>query len=139
MEINPDSPLLNSSKKKIGTKYGDWSGIVLWGFHDRLKLWLVKCKTSNVEYYKEKHDFCSWTRVDLSELANAPFSNPSNDPQATNFKNFMGDQVKQGFTDMKTVESFIKCFLHLMEPKTNEPFKTVMWPPTKQLKQILVV
>lgn len=40
---------------------------------------------------------------------------------------------------MKTAESFIKSFKDVLDPKTNETFKTVMWPPIRQLRQIPIV
>lgn len=91
----------------------------MWGFHDKLNVWVVKRKSGNVEYYKEKHDFSSFTRVDLSELANAPFSNPSNDPQATKFKKFLENQVKRQFDGMKIAGSFVKHFKDMLDPTTN--------------------
>lgn len=47
--------------------------------------------------------------------------------------------MKKCFTDRKTVESFIKSFLNVLDPKTNEPIKTVMWPPTNQVRRIPIV
>ena len=49
--------------------YGDRSGIISWGFHDPLNMWIVRRKSGNTELYKDRHDFNSWTRVDLSELS----------------------------------------------------------------------
>ena len=37
--------------------------------------------------------------IDLSELANAPFVNPCNDPKEIKFKLFLENQLKKGFTD----------------------------------------
>lgn len=102
-------------------------------------MWFVKRKSSNVEYYKEFHDFDSWIRVDLSELANAPFANPSGDPKVTHFKLFLEDQVKKGFPSMKTEESMIKRIPDVLDPKTIQPFQTMLWPPTNQVRQILVL
>ncbi|CAI9282244.1 unnamed protein product [Lactuca saligna] len=46
-------------------------------------------KSGKVEYYNHQNYFCSWTRVNLGELADAPFHNPSNDPRATDFTSFL--------------------------------------------------
>lgn len=90
----------------------------------------------NPEYYKDTHDFCSWTKFNLTELSESLFHNPSNDPKAFNFKRFLERQVKTQFARMKTVESLIKRDKDVLNPQTNEPMKIVMWPPTKQMKEI---
>lgn len=99
----------------------------------------MKRKSDNIEYYQDTHDFESWTRVDLTELSRAPFANPSNDPKATHFQLFLEDQVKKGFTIMKTAESFIKQYPDVIDQSTNLPFKNVMWPATKQMSQVPVL
>ena len=103
----------------------------MWGFHDKVNCLLVKRKSGNVEYYRHKNDFSSSTKVDLTELADAPFSNPTHDPRGTDFKLFLENQVKRKFDGMKTVESFVKRAKDVFDPKTNKSFKIVMWPPTK--------
>lgn len=109
------------------------------GYHDKPNLWVVKRKFGNPKYFKNKHDFCSWTKVDLTELSKAPFHNPSHDPQATAFKLYLENQVKRKFDEMKAVESFIRKSKVVFDPKKNEPMKFVMWPPTKKLKEIPIV
>ena len=37
--------------------YGDRSGIVSWGFHDPLKMWIIRRKSGNTKLYKDCHDF----------------------------------------------------------------------------------
>ena len=111
----------------------------MWGFHDKLNMWLVKRKIGNPEYYKDIHYFCSWTKVDLTELSEAPFHNPSKDPQGTDFKLFLENQVKRKFDGMKTAESFVKRDKNVLDPRTNEPMKIVTWPPTKQMKEIPII
>lgn len=37
---------------------------------------------------------------------------------------------------MKTADSLLKRDNEVLDPKTNEPMKIVMWPATKQLKEI---
>lgn len=135
----PKITLTNLEEKRFGHTYDDRSGIVSWGFYDRLNMWIVKHKISSVEYYKDVHDFSSWTRVDLSELSNAPFSNPSNDPRSNHFKLYLENQVKNGYTGMKTAKSILKQFPDVIDPKANKPFKTVMWPPTNQVRQIPIL
>ena len=87
-----------------------------------------------MEYYKSIHDFNSFTSVALSELADAPFLNLVNVPQATKFKLFLEDQVKKGFPSMKTVESFLKSHPDVLNPLTGKPIQTVMWPATNQVR-----
>ncbi|KAL4556434.1 hypothetical protein LXL04_039086 [Taraxacum kok-saghyz] len=84
------------------------SGIRVWGYDDDREMWFVKRKSGNVEYYEKKIDFMSWTKVDLSELIQAPFYNPSNDPMTWGFKSFLEDQAKKNFDGMKTAVSFTK-------------------------------
>ena len=103
----------------------------MWGYHADLNMWLVKIKFGALEYYKDAQDFCSWTKIDLTELSNAPFHNPSKDPQATNFKFFLEKQVKENFSGMKTAESLIRKDKDVLDPRTNEPIKIVLWPATK--------
>ncbi|KAL4564809.1 hypothetical protein LXL04_028880 [Taraxacum kok-saghyz] len=69
-------------KKHFTDKYGDRSGILMWGYEADRNIWVTKRKSGNVEYYNKKVDFMSWTKVDLSKLIQASFHNPSNDPTA---------------------------------------------------------
>lgn len=48
--VRGDQPQLTVTeleKKWFGTKYGDPSGILMWGFHDKLNIWVVKRKSEN--------------------------------------------------------------------------------------------
>ncbi|CAI9300144.1 unnamed protein product [Lactuca saligna] len=65
------------------------TGIRMWAFDPVTKLWVVKRKSGASECYKSTHDFNSWTKTDLAELSRAPFHNPSEDPNASNFKRFL--------------------------------------------------
>ena len=114
--------------------FGDRSGIVSWGFHDPLKMWIVLRKSGNSELYKDSHDFSSLTRVDLTELSRASFSNLTNNPQVTQFKYFSKDQVKRGFPTMETTKSMIFEHPDIVDPKTDKLLQVVMWPATKQVK-----
>ncbi|KAL7588529.1 hypothetical protein Lser_V15G41246 [Lactuca serriola] len=63
--------------------YGDKSGIIGWGFHDTMNMFMVRRKSGSKELYKDAHDFNYFTKIDLIELSKAPFSNPSNNPRAS--------------------------------------------------------
>ena len=45
----------------------------------------------------------------------------------------------QRFAGMKTTNSIVRKYKDVLDPKTNEPMKIVMWPPTKQTKEIPIV
>ena len=60
-------------------------------------MWVVKRKSSQIEYYEKPTDFMSWTKVDLAELIHTPFNNPTNDSVAWDFKRFLEDQAKNKF------------------------------------------
>lgn len=40
---------------------------------------------------------------------------------------------------MKTAKSIIKIYPKVINPKTGRPYRTVMWPPTNQVRQIPVL
>ena len=73
-------------KRKFADRYDDRSGIHMWGFESDKNIRVVKRRSRNIEYYEKKVDFFSWTKVDLAELVYAPFHNPTNDPNAWEFK-----------------------------------------------------
>ena len=126
-------------KKWFKAKYGDRSGITVWGFHDQKNIWAIKRKSGNVQYYAHQNDFNSQTKVDLTEQFDAPFRNPSNDPRRTSFKLFLENQVNKKFEGMKTTESFVKKVKGVHDPITNRIVKKVMWPPTKQMIKTPIV
>ena len=72
-------------------------------------------------------------------MSQSPFSKPTDNQQAINFKRFLEDQVKKVFPSMKTVESVIKQYPDVIDPKTGHPLQVVMWPATNQVKQIPVL
>ncbi|KAL7589054.1 hypothetical protein Lser_V15G40640 [Lactuca serriola] len=119
--------------------FGDRSGIASWGFHDPLKMWIVMQKSGNSELYRDSHIFSSLTRVDLTELSRAPFSNLTNNPQVTQFKHFLEDQVKTAFLSIQTAQFVIFEHPDILDPKTDKPLQVVMWPATKQVKQFPVL
>ena len=61
----PKITVTDLKDKRFREVYGDRSGIVSLGFHDTLNMWLMRRKNGNTEFYKDFHDFHSWTRVDL--------------------------------------------------------------------------
>ena len=101
-------------------------------------MFMVRRKSGNKELYKDAHDFNSFTKVDLIELSKAPFSNPSKNSKASQFKSFLEDQVAKGFPSMKTAESFVAVHKHVLDKETSEPIRPVMWPATAQVKHIPV-
>ncbi|CAI9299779.1 unnamed protein product [Lactuca saligna] len=90
----PQLSVTGLGRKTFKTKYGDCSGIKVWGFHVEKKIWPV-------EYYKHQNDFFSWTKVDLTELADAPSHNSSNDPLGTDFKLFLENQLPDDYMQNK--------------------------------------
>lgn len=127
----PQLTVIDLEKWRFDDKFGNRSGIKMWVYNADLNLWLAKRNYGTPEYYKDTHDFCSWTKVDITELSKAPFHNPSKDPQAFNFKYFLERQVKEKFTGMKTTNSLVRRDPELLDPRTNKPMKIVLWPPTK--------
>jgi hypothetical protein len=123
-------------KKGFSDKYGDRSGVVAWGYDAEKKLWWIKRKSGHLEYYNKLKRFGSLTKVDLSDVINAPFINPSNDSRAKLFWQFLRRQVDLGFPTMPTAESFLKKAKGVIDPSTGKTFVNVMWPPTNKLKRI---
>ncbi|CAI9300246.1 unnamed protein product [Lactuca saligna] len=123
-------------KRKFGDEYGDKTGIRMWAFDPVTNLWVVKRKSEATECYKSTHDFNSWTKTDLAELSRAPFHNPSEDPNASNFKRFLDRQVKANFPSMKTAKALYKKDKDVLDPETGEPMKIILCPATKKQKEI---
>lgn len=100
--------LKETGKRKFVDRYGDRFGIRIWGFEADKKMWIVKRKKGNIDYYGKKIDFVFWTKDDLAELVHASFHNPTNDPNALAFKKFLEEKAKMNFEGLKTTSSFIK-------------------------------
>ena len=98
----------------------------MWGYDPKLKLWVVKRNSGNLEYYKSIHDFNSWTKVDLSELPRAPLHNPSQNPSAFNFKQFLDKHVNDNFPSMWTAKALVRKDKNILDPKTNQPMKIIL-------------
>ncbi|CAI9278115.1 unnamed protein product [Lactuca saligna] len=133
---DPVLTVTDLKKRKFGDEYGDRTGIRMWDFDPVTNLWVVKRKSGASECYKSNHDFNSWTKTDLAELSRAPFHNPSEDQNASNFKRFLDRQVKENFPSMKTAKTLYKKDKDVLDPETGEPMKIILWPATKKQKEI---
>ncbi|KAF5758696.1 hypothetical protein HanRHA438_Chr16g0744811 [Helianthus annuus] len=119
--------------------YGNRTGIQCWVYTDENGMFLVKRGNGKVEYYANSSDFESWTTVDLLELSRAPCHDQYRDYNCKigcNFYNKLQRQALVNFKDMNLAQSFIKVHEDVIDPSTNQPLKTVMWPPTTQAKTI---
>ncbi|KAL7585859.1 hypothetical protein Lser_V15G45032 [Lactuca serriola] len=133
---DPVLTVTDLKKRKFCDEYGDRTGIRMWAFDPVTNLWVVKRKSGASECYKSTHDFNSWTKTDLAELSRAPFHNPSEDPNASNFKRFLDRQVKENFPSMKTTKALYKKEKDVLDPETGEPMKISLWPATKKKKSL---
>ncbi|KAL8200094.1 hypothetical protein R6Q57_011433 [Mikania cordata] len=95
------------------------SGIHSWHYDGDKRMWVVKRKSGNLEYYGSPLDFESWTKVDLVELDEAPFFNRSNDPRGTEFYDFLHVEVCLNFKRMKTAESAVKKHKGVKDSRTE--------------------
>ena len=101
---------------KFTDKYGDRSGIKVWSFDADRKIWMIRRNSGNVEYYKKLADFKLLTKIDLKELAAAPFFNPSNHQGAMDFKLFLERKAKKNFKEIKVATSFVKKACGVLAP-----------------------
>lgn len=142
VNLNRDETNYNQEKfiMEIGKsrydKEGNRSGIHSWSFDSDKDLWVVRRNDGSNEYYKNRVDFSSFTKVDLQELVNAPFTNPRDVSKARDFFNFLQRQALIGFTGMKTAESTLKKYRGVTDPVTKKTISTVKWPATKKLKTV---
>ena len=67
----------------------------------------------------------------------APFFNPSNNIAAWDFKRFLENQAKKGFSEFHTAQSRITEIPGLLDENGNT-YKHVMWPPIKKEKVISI-
>ncbi|KAJ0792861.1 hypothetical protein HanOQP8_Chr01g0022731 [Helianthus annuus] len=75
--------------------------------------------------------------VDLREMSKVPYHDQCRDHNCKigwNSYNKLQRQTKVNFKDMELAQSFILEHEDVIDPSTNKPFKTVMWPTTKQTK-----
>ena len=118
-------------------KHGDRSGVAIWGYDENKKMFYVKRKSGRDKYIKYRSQFTSFTAVGLQEMLRATFYNPSNNIEAWDFKKFLEDQAKKGFSGFPTAKSRIRIVPGLLDESGNT-YKHVMWPPTKKEKVILI-
>ncbi|CAI9259973.1 unnamed protein product [Lactuca saligna] len=126
-------------KRKFGDEYGDRTGIRMWAFDPVTNLWVVKRKSRASKCYKSTYDFNSWTKTDLAELSRAPFHNPSEDQNASNFKRFLDRHIKENFPSMKTAKALYKKDKDVLDPETGEQMRIILWPATKKQKEIPIL
>jgi hypothetical protein len=115
--------------------HGDRTGVARWGYDEKKRLFYVRRNSNREEYFKFRSQFHSFTAVGLQELIRAPFFNPSNDVQATNFVRFLERQAKRGFPNFRTAKARITRIQGILDENGNT-YTHVMWPPTKKEKVI---
>ena len=121
----------------IYDKKGNRSGIDHWGYDGDKKLWFVRRKNGELEYYENWKAFQSWTVVDLRELSEAPFHAFGADTQrGYNLYNALLREAATNFKDMVTAASGVRTHKDVIDPSTGKPLKTVVWPPTQKAKVI---
>ncbi|KAM0017116.1 hypothetical protein Hdeb2414_s0028g00704361 [Helianthus debilis subsp. tardiflorus] len=120
-------------------KKGNRSGVVSWGYdHDR-KRWWIKRKVGPVEWYKRPGQFQSFTKVDLTDLSNAPYVDDKPNGPGYAFFERLKREVAKGFPSMKTADSIVKPAKGIRDPYTNKRMKIVHWPATDKEKTIPLV
>ncbi|KAJ0637328.1 hypothetical protein HanOQP8_Chr17g0672521 [Helianthus annuus] len=118
---------------------GNKSVDVSWGFdHDR-KMWWIKRKIGPVEYYSRPAQFQTMTKVDLTMLSNAPYTDDKPGGRGYLFFERLKRDVVRGFPFMHTAESILTPSLGVLDPRTNRRMKIVTWPPTNKEKTIPLV
>ena len=127
------------ARKRYVTKYGDRTGIKMWGYDYETKLWVVRRNSGRIEHYDKMVDFHTWTSVDLAELARAPFLNPYDAPRARGFREFLIHQASRSFSGFKTAESLLKRSKGLRHPITGKPLYHVMWPSTTKVRNFPII
>ncbi|KAJ0839389.1 hypothetical protein HanPSC8_Chr14g0606221 [Helianthus annuus] len=120
-------------------KVGNRSGVVSWGYdHDR-KRWWIKRKVGPVEWYKHSGQFQSFTKVDLTDLSNAPYVDDKPGGPGYAFFERLKREVARGFPSMRTADSIVKPAKGIRDPYTNKRMKIVHWPATDKEKTIPLV
>ncbi|KAJ0796128.1 hypothetical protein HanPI659440_Chr04g0158581 [Helianthus annuus] len=120
-------------------KVGNRSGVVSWGYdHDR-KRWWIKRKVGPVEWYKRSGQFQSFTKVDLTDLSNAPYVDDKPGGPGYAFFERLKREVAKGFPSMRTADSIVKPAKGIRDPYTNKRMKIVHWPATDKEKTIPLV
>ena len=118
---------------------GNRSGVVSWGYdHDR-KRWWIKRKVGPVEWYKHPGQFQSFTKVDLTELSNAPYVDDNPGGPGHMFFERLKREVQRNFPSLRTADSIVKPLKGVRDPFTNKRMKAVHWPVTDKEKVIPLV
>ncbi|KAL8257323.1 hypothetical protein R6Q59_029364 [Mikania micrantha] len=68
LEKQLDDQYVVTTEKSYYDQVGDRSGIHSWHYDGDKRMWVVKRKSGNLEYYESPFNFESWTRVDLAKL-----------------------------------------------------------------------
>ncbi|KAF5818050.1 hypothetical protein HanXRQr2_Chr02g0060301 [Helianthus annuus] len=143
--VNPDDEDAHATHhlmdvgETLYDKVGNRSGVVSWGYdHDR-KRWWIKRKVGPVEWYKRSGQFQSFTKVDLTDLSNAPYVDDKPGGPGYAFFERLKREVARGFPSMRTADSIVKPAKGIRDPYTNKRMKIVHWPATDKEKTIPLV
>ncbi|MFS7981474.1 hypothetical protein Hanom_Chr10g00951391 [Helianthus anomalus] len=143
--LNPDNEDAHATHhlmdvgETLYDKVGNRSGVVSWGYdHDR-KRWWIRRKIGPVEWYKHPGQFQSFTKVDLTDLSNAPYVDDKPGGAGYIFFERLKREVLKGFPSMRTAESIVKPAKGIRDPYTNKRMKIVHWPATDKEKTIPLV
>ncbi|KAJ0876776.1 hypothetical protein HanPSC8_Chr11g0492311 [Helianthus annuus] len=134
----PDRYVITTEKDRFD-EYGNRSGILSWAYIEEKGMFIVKRGNGEVEYYDHSDAFESWTVVDLRELSRANYHDQTINPNCKigwNFFNKLQQQAKVNFKDIKLAQSILLEDEDVLDPATDKPYKTVMWPATKQTKTV---
>ncbi|KAJ0581646.1 hypothetical protein HanHA300_Chr04g0143451 [Helianthus annuus] len=120
-------------------KVGNRSCIISWGFdHDRRRWW-INWKVGPVEWYKNPAQFQTFTKVDLTKLANSPYVDDKPGRRGYLFFERFQREVACGFPSMHTAESIVTPDSGNRDPRTNKRMKIVLRLPTDKEKTIHLV
>ncbi|KAM0026494.1 hypothetical protein Hdeb2414_s0020g00558841 [Helianthus debilis subsp. tardiflorus] len=143
--VNPDDEDAHATHhlmdvgENLYDKVGNRSGVVSWGYdHDR-KRWWIKRKVGPVEWYKRSGQFQSFTKVDLTDLSNAPYVDDKPNGPGYAFFERLKREVAKGFPSMRTADSIVRPAKGIRDPYTHKRMKIVHWPATDKEKTIPLV
>ncbi|KAF5815862.1 hypothetical protein HanXRQr2_Chr03g0127831 [Helianthus annuus] len=143
--LNPDDVDAQASHHMMDVgetlydKVGNRSGVVSWGYdHDRHRWW-IKRKVGPVEWYKHPGQFQSFTKVDLTELSNAPYVDDNPGGPGHIFFERLKREVQHNFPSMRTADSIVKPLKGVRDSFTKKRMKVVHWPVTDKEKVIPLV
>ncbi|KAM0052321.1 hypothetical protein Hdeb2414_s0007g00246901 [Helianthus debilis subsp. tardiflorus] len=143
--VNPDDEDAHATHhlmdvgENLYDKVGNRSGVVSWGYdHDR-KRWWIKRKVGPVEWYKRSGQLQSFTKVDLTDLSNAPYVDDKPNGPGYAFFERLKREVAKGFPSMRTADSIVRPAKGIRDPYTHKRMKIVHWPATDKEKTIPLV